>query len=68
VSISVTDNDQPFASALIRGHVAEWLDGDRAWEIIDRMSEKYTGQPYAPRTDRIVLLIEADHAKAISFG
>lgn len=68
VSISVIDNDQPFASALIRGHVAEWLDGDPAWAIIDRMSEKYIGQPYQPRSDRIVLLIEPDHAQAITFG
>ena len=68
VSISIIDNDRPYSSALIRGHVAEWLDEDRAWTIIDRMAEKYTGQPYPLRTDRIVLLIEPDHAQAITFA
>ena len=68
VAISIIDRDQPFSSALVRGHVAEWLDGDPAWTIIDRISEKYIGQPYSPRTDRIVLLIEPDDAKAIAIG
>jgi hypothetical protein len=32
------------------------------------MSQKYTGQPYPLRTDRIVLLIKPDHAQAVLFG
>jgi PPOX class probable F420-dependent enzyme len=36
VAISITDTDQPYASALIRGRLMERLEGDRAWEIIDR--------------------------------
>jgi PPOX class probable F420-dependent enzyme len=61
VAISVTDKDQPFAMAMVRGRVAEMVEGDRAWEIIDRISRKYTGGPYEPRTDRVVFLIEAEH-------
>lgn len=68
VAISIIDNDQPFISALIRGHVTEVLDGDPAWAIIDRMSDKYIGQPYPRQADRIVLLIEPDHARAITIG
>ena len=68
VAISITDVDQPFASVLIRGQVTEIIDGDRAWEIIDRIARKYTGQPYPLRTDRIVLLIKPDHAQAVTFG
>jgi PPOX class probable F420-dependent enzyme len=68
VAISITDVDQPFASVLIRGQVVELIDGDRAWDIIDRMARKYTGQPYPLRTDRIVLLIKPDHARAVTFG
>jgi hypothetical protein len=37
-------------------------------DIIDRIARKYTGQPYPLRTNRIVLLIEADHAQAVTFG
>jgi PPOX class probable F420-dependent enzyme len=68
VAISIIDVDQPYASALIRGRVVERVDGDRAWMIIDRISQKYTGQPYQPRTDRIVLIIRPDHAQTVIFG
>ena len=68
VAISLIDVDQPYASVLIRGRVVERIDGDRGWEIIDRISRKYTGQPYPLRTDRIILLIKPDHAEAVIFG
>jgi hypothetical protein len=54
--------------AQVRGHVAARLDGDPAWEIIDRLSRKYTGQPYPLRTDRVVFLVEPDHADAQAYG
>jgi PPOX class probable F420-dependent enzyme len=68
VAISLIDNEQPYKSVLIRGEVVERVDGDRAWEIIDRISRKYTGQPYPLRTDRIILLIQPDRAQAVIFG
>jgi PPOX class probable F420-dependent enzyme len=68
VAISIIDVDQPYVSALIRGRVVERVEGDRAWEIIDRISNKYIGQPYQPRVDRIVLVIKPDHAQAVIFG
>jgi PPOX class probable F420-dependent enzyme len=68
VAISITDVDQPHASVLIRGQVTELIEGDRAWEIIDRIARKYTGEPYPLRTDRIVLRIKPDHAQAVTFG
>jgi hypothetical protein len=42
--------------------------GRPAWEIIDRISQKYIGQPYPLRTDRIIFLIKPDHAQAVTFG
>jgi len=68
VAISVTAHDNPFATAVIRGRAAERIDGDRAWIIIDRISRKYTGQPYPLRTGRIVFLIDPEHTQAINFG
>jgi PPOX class probable F420-dependent enzyme len=68
VAISIIDADRPNASALIRGQVVERIEGDRAWEIIDRISQKYIGQPYPLRTDRIIFLIKPDHAQAVIFG
>src|SRR6266581_36968 len=68
VAISVTDHENPFTMAVIRGRVAERIDGDEAWAIIDRISHKYTGQPYPLRTGRVVFLIDHEHAKAHTFG
>ena len=68
VAISVTAHDQPFTMASVRGRVVERLEGDTAWEIIDRISHKYTGQPYPLRTDRVVFLVEPERAWAQVFG
>jgi len=68
VAISITDHAQPFVMASVRGHVAERVEGDAAWVIIDRLSDKYLGQPYPLRTDRVVFLIEPAQARAITYG
>lgn len=68
VAISIIDLDRPYESALIRGRVVERVEGDRAWEIIDRIARKYTGEPYPLRTGRIVFVIEPDHAQSVIFG
>jgi PPOX class probable F420-dependent enzyme len=68
VAISVTAHDQPFTMASVRGRVVERLEGDAAWEVIDRISHKYTGGPYPLRTDRVVFLVEPDRAWAQAFG
>ncbi|HYU66733.1 MAG TPA: hypothetical protein VEK09_08270 [Jatrophihabitantaceae bacterium] len=54
--------------ASVRGHVAERVEGNAAWVIIDRLSDKYLGQPYPLRTDRVVFLIEPEHARAVTYG
>src|SRR5213076_1433587 len=46
VAISVTAHDQPFTMASVRGRVVERLEGDAAWEVIDRIAHKYIGAPY----------------------
>jgi PPOX class probable F420-dependent enzyme len=58
VAISLTPPGNPFQPVIMRGRVVEWLDGDTAWEIIDRISTKYVGGPYGRDEERIVLLIE----------
>jgi len=68
VAISVTDRDQPHTMAQVRGRVTERLEGDAAWTIIDRLSNKYLGQPYPERTDRVVFLVEPERAWAQAFG
>jgi PPOX class probable F420-dependent enzyme len=68
VSISVTDAARPNAMAQVRGRVSEILEGDPAWAIIDRIAHKYIGAPYPLRTDRVLFLVDAEHAWAQAFG
>jgi PPOX class probable F420-dependent enzyme len=67
VAISVTDRDQPFNMAMVRGRVVDRIDGDAAWAIIDRLSVKYTGGPYPERTGRVIFVAQPEHVSATSF-
>jgi PPOX class probable F420-dependent enzyme len=60
VAISITDRDRPFTMATVRGVVVERLDGDPAWEVIDRISRKHTGGSYPRGEDREVFLVEPE--------
>jgi PPOX class probable F420-dependent enzyme len=60
VALSLTALDNPFLPVIVRGHVVEWLDGDEAWEIIDRIAMKYIGQPYDRSRPRVVAVVEPD--------
>lgn len=68
VCVSVTDADNSFAMAQVRGRMVERRDDEAAWEIIDRISRKYTGGPYAVRTDRELFLIEPEHTWSWAAG
>ena len=58
VAVSLAPPDNPFSPVIVRGRVTQWLGGDGAWEIIDRIATRYTGQPYSRDQERIVALIE----------
>ena len=60
VALSLTPPDNPFQPVIIRGRVVEWIEGDAAWEIVDRISTKYTGGPYSRDEERVIALIEPD--------
>jgi len=60
VAISLTPADNPFQPVLIRGRVVEWIEGDAAWEIVDRIATKYIGGPYSRDERRDIALIEPD--------
>src|SRR2546422_10040385 len=68
IAISITDRANPHSMAQIRGRVVERIEGDSAWRIIDQMSNKYLGMPYPVRSDRVVFLVEPEHAWAMKFG
>jgi PPOX class probable F420-dependent enzyme len=68
LAISITHQDRPNEMAQVRGRVAERLEGDAAFEVIDRLAYKYIGQPYPLRSDRVVFLVEPERAWAEKFG
>ena len=61
VAISLVDGENPYRTARVRGRVTGTVDGDEALEIIDRLSVKYTGEPFPMRSGR-VYLIEPERA------
>lgn len=58
VALSLTTADNPYQPIILRGRVVEWLDGDAGWEVVDRISTKYTGGPYSRDEQRVVALID----------
>lgn len=60
VALSLTPADNPFQPVVIRGRITGWLDGDAAWELIDRIQIKYTGQPYPRGQERVVAVVEPE--------
>jgi PPOX class probable F420-dependent enzyme len=68
VAISITAHDNAWVMATVRGRVRERVEGDAAWEIIDRIAHKYTGGPYPLREDRVVYLVAPEHAWEQAYG
>jgi PPOX class probable F420-dependent enzyme len=64
VAISLTPVDNPFQPVVIRGRVVEWIEGDPAWAIVDRIATKYIGRPYSRDEQRVVALIEPHRQSA----
>ena len=60
VALSLTPADNPFQPVVIRGRITGWIDGDAAWELIDRIQIKYTGQPYPRGQERVVAVVEPE--------
>ncbi|MFE9657315.1 PPOX class F420-dependent oxidoreductase [Micromonospora sp. NPDC006431] len=60
MALSIAPADNPFTPVVVRGRVLEWIEGEPAWEIIDRLVTKYTDQPYPRGQERVVALIEPE--------
>jgi hypothetical protein len=59
VTVTIVDAGNPYHYAEVRGEVVEKLLGNSAREHIDKLSEKYTGGPYANeiQSERVLLKI-----------
>ena len=60
VALSLAPAANPFQPVVIRGRITGWLDGDAAWELIDQIQIKYTGQPYPRGQERVVAVVEPE--------
>ena len=55
------EDDNPYRSAWVRGRVVDRIDGEGALEIIDRLSNQYTGADF-PMRSGVVHAIEPDRS------
>ena len=66
VAISVTDHDNPYKTAMIRGRVVEQRP-DEDGAVMDAIARKYTGEPFPMRgPGRIALVIEPEHVRYLA--
>ncbi len=63
LALSIVPADNPFQPIVVRGRVVEWIEGDVAWEIIDRLVAKYIDERYPRDHERMVLVVEPEHQK-----
>jgi PPOX class probable F420-dependent enzyme len=64
VALSVVDRDNPYEEVQLRGVVIDH-EPDHDLEVIDRLADKYTGEPFPWRDGhgRVALIVELTHAR-----
>jgi len=65
VAISITDHDDPYHAAQLRGRVKEVRGVDEANALADELAVRYTGEPfpYKPPTSRLYV-VEVDKVRS----
>src|SRR3954469_25414436 len=58
VAVSITDHENPYRTAQLRGTLVEVRDAEAAHERADALARKYTGEPfpYKPPTSRLFVV------------
>jgi PPOX class probable F420-dependent enzyme len=56
VALSITDHENPYRTAQLRGTVVATRDGDEALAVMDRLSRLYTGHDFPMRSGRLYLV------------
>ena len=67
VTVTVIDSSNPYHYAEVRGRVVETVRGEVARQHIDKLANKYTGQPYDAATitsERVLLRIAPDRQRS----
>jgi PPOX class probable F420-dependent enzyme len=66
VTVTVIDAANPYHYAEVRGTVVKQVKGPEARAHIDKLSQKYVGQPYDPnaiKTERVLLVIDPERQR-----
>ena len=61
VALSIVDRANPYLMASVRGRVARTIEGEAALTIVDRISQRYTGEDF-PMRNGVVYVIEPESA------
>jgi PPOX class probable F420-dependent enzyme len=69
VAISITDHDDPYQTAQLRGRVVEARGAEEAHALADALALRYTGEPfpYKPPTSRLYV-IEVHKVRSTQLG
>ena len=69
VAISITDHDDPYQTAQLRGTVVEVRGAEAAHELADRLALRYTGEPFPfrPPTSRMYV-VEVHRVRSTQLG
>lgn len=57
LALSIAPADSPFTPVAVRGRVVDWITGQDAWSVVDRLVAKYTDIPYPRDRERWVAVI-----------
>jgi PPOX class probable F420-dependent enzyme len=57
VAISLVDETNPYRTGRVRGRVVETRTGDEALAVMDRLSGRYTGEPFPMRGPNGILFV-----------
>ena len=64
VAMTVYDRENPYRTGQLRGSVERVVEGDAALQIIDRLSQKYTGKDFPIRSG-VVYLIDVSYSHSL---
>jgi PPOX class probable F420-dependent enzyme len=64
VAISITDHDNPYRMAQIRGRLVDRWEGELALEVMDRMARRYTGNDF-PLRRGVLFLVEPERVSSM---
>ena len=65
VAVSITDHENPYRTAHLRGRIAEVRGAEEAHALADRLALRYTGEPFPfqPPTSRMYVM-EVDKVRS----